>query len=368
MAEYSRLAKGIFTSTGFANYVNLPFTPDYVEFINETVNATPRANGIVSASWDNHDAQGTALVNLFNGTTVYTTDSIATNGISTFAAGLSFQYGPTQQVVSSTKGFPTTFTVTAHGYANGDTVIFSGLYQTPTTGMPQMASIPFVISAVTTNTFQVAWESGGSNYTALSGSPVGATVKKVLYPFLYQPGDNVVALAYSAGAITVVVTAGVNNFVVGQEIAFRIPQNWGMYGLNSLPNNIIPGSPIYGYVTTVVNSNTFYCNINSSTFAPYNANQPVSSVPGLNIPQVLAAGDINSGGWPYTGGALYPSPVINGFPTINGPAIQGAFVNNTSAGFIIGAGTGVLDPSAVLVGLSGDVIRWRAFLHDYSTP
>jgi hypothetical protein len=52
--------------------------------------------------------------------------------------------------------------------------------------------------------------------------------------------------------------------------------------------------------------------------------------------------------------------------TINGPAIQGAFVNNTSQGFVIGAGTAQGDASAVLIGAASDVIYWRAFLHDMS--
>jgi hypothetical protein len=34
MTEYSRMAKGTFTSTGAAKAVYLPFTPDYVEFTN----------------------------------------------------------------------------------------------------------------------------------------------------------------------------------------------------------------------------------------------------------------------------------------------------------------------------------------------
>jgi hypothetical protein len=372
MTEYSRLAKGTFTSTGLPQYINLPFQPDYVEFLNVTINATPRDNGIVSATWDANDGQGTAEVSLFNGTGVYTTDSVAVNGISTFAAGTLLQYGPTQQVVSSTKGgLLTTFTVTAHGYATGDVVVFEGLYQTPTTGMPQMAGMMFRIEGVTANTFEVPWSTSGSNYTALSGSPVGAVVKKVLYPYLYVPSVSYVAGLVTNGSgpgTTQVITTTSNNFVVGQEIAFRFPPQWGATSFNSLPNNLIPGSPVYAYVQAIVNDNTFVIKTNPAFVNNYNSNVPVGSVPGLSFPQVLAVGDINSGGTPYSGGALYPSPLVRGFPTINGPAISGAFINNTSQGFIIGSGTAVTDTTAILVGGSGDTIRWRAFLHDYSSP
>jgi hypothetical protein len=324
---------------------------------------------VISASWDFNDGQGTAEVALYNGGTVYATDSVAINGISSFAAGLSLQFGPSQQVVSATQAafFPL-FTVPNHGFNNGDTVVFQGLYQTPTTGMPQMTGIPFIVMNVTTNTFTVPWNNTGSNYTALSGSPVGARVKKVLYPSLYMPDVAFIAGASAVGVNTNFITTNAPGFVVGQEIAFRIPPTWGETQLNSLPNNIIPGSPMYGYIISVLNSNTFVCNINSSTFTAFNPNQPVSSLPGLSYPQVVSVGDVNSGGWPYTGAALYPSPIVNGVNTINGPAIQGAFINNTSQGFLIGSGTCVTDVTAVLVGNSGDIIRWRAFLHDYSSP
>jgi len=57
------------------------------------------------------------------------------------------------------------------------------------------------------------------------------------------------------------------------------------------------------------------------------------------------------------GSPLYPSPSFptssGGVSTINGPAIRGAFVNNTAQGFIIGAGVGTNDSSSVLVGANG---------------
>jgi hypothetical protein len=81
---------------------------------------------------------------------------------------------------------------------------------------------------------------------------------------------------------------------------------------------------------------------------------------------------VNSGGWPYTGGNLYPSPSFptfsGGVSTINGPAIQGSFVNNTRQGFIIGSGNasyqGTPDTSSHLSGETSDVIYWIAMLTD----
>ncbi len=210
------------------------------------------------------------------------------------------------------------------------------------------------------------WNGNQSNYTALSGSPTGAFVKKVLYPSLYVPGVSIIE-AITTGSTTTIVTTAPHNLVVGQEVAFRIPTVWGTTQLNSLPNSTIPGSPIYGYVITVTDARTVVVNINSTGYTAYNSNQPVASVPGLSFPQMVAVGDINTGGVQISSGSpLYPPPKFlqeNGSfeSTINGPAIQGAFVNNTSQGFILGAGLAVAAQAA-------QVIYWRAFLHDYSSP
>jgi|SRR5208337_2652803 len=376
MTEYSKMAKGSFTSTGATQIVNLPFAPDRVRITNYTAYTNFAVHGIPWGYWSSAMGQGFAAVGYVNTGPVLATGIVTSSGISTFQAGLSLQYGPTKQIVGITAANPAVVTVTAHGYSIGDTVIMQGLYQTASTGMPQIAGIPFTITAVTANTFTINWNASGSNYTALSGSPAGALVKKVLYPFLYLPEDNVV-WSITTGTTTTVGTTMYHNFEIGQEIAFRIPNAWGTTQLNSLPNPITPGSPIYGYVTSITDNWTFVCSINSSAFTAFNVNQPVANVPGQTFPQVLSVGDVNSGGNVITATSpLYPSPLFptstNRVPTINGPAIRGAFVNNTSQGFIIGTGNAVYigtpDTSSNLVGANADVIYWEAFLDDITMP
>jgi hypothetical protein len=366
MAEYSRLAKGRFTSTGAAKAIYLPFKPDYIEILNYTAAATPANHGIPKAYWDEDMGQGFGIVDLFNATPVLTMDSVDSNGFTTFEAGQMLQFGASQQVVGITKANPAVVTVTGHGYSTGDVVVFNGLYQSSTTGMAQLAGMPFVITKTGTDTFTIPWNTNQSNFTALSASPSGATVRKVLYPFLYAPGVSFVS-ALTLASTTTVVTTAPHNCVVGQEVAFRIPQSYGTVQLNSLPNTLIPGSPAYGYVVSVTNSTTVVVNIDSSAYTAFNSNQTIASVPGLQFPQMVAVGDVNTGGIAISSGSvLYPPPVVNGVNTINGPAINGAFVNNTRSGFVIGAGTAAGDTSSVLVGAASDVIYWRAYLHDYS--
>lgn len=374
MTEYSRMAKGRFTSTGAAQIVNLPFVPDFVEFINYTAAASGADNGVPMAWWDANMGQGVAVIDRFQAANQLTTDTVDSNGISTFTAGLLLQYGASQAVSTITKADPAVVTsVSAHGLASGDVVIFQNLYQTATTGMPQIDGIPFTVTVTGATTFTIPWNTNQSNYTAYDTATAtsDATFKKVLYPYLYAPGVNIIS-AITTGSTTTIDTTSAHNFVVGQEVAFRIPSSWGTIQLNSLPNTTIPGSPIYGYVVSVTDYNTVVVNINSSSYTAFNSNQTVASVPGLSYAQIVAVGDVNTGGVPISSGSvLYPPPFTRPIGTttvntINGPAIQGAYFNNTSQGFIIGAGTAQGDSSAILIGAVSDVIYWRAFIHDLS--
>lgn len=375
MTEYSRMAKGKFTSTGGAQVINLPFKPDFVEMINYSAAlAAPSANAVVFAKWDANMGQGFAVEEAYNATPVLVADVVATNGISTFSGGQLLQYGPTLSISGITKASPAVVTTTAnHNLTSGDVVVFQGLFQSATTGMPQIAGLPFTVTVTGATTFTIPWNTNQSNYTALSGSPSGATVKKVLYPYLYFPGQSYIT-AITTGTTTTIDTTDAHNFVVGQEVAFRIPSQWGTIQLNSLPNTLVPGSPVYGFVIAVTDYNTVIVNIDSSAFTAFNSNQTVASVPGLSYPQIVAVGDVNTGGVQISSGSvLYPPPYYmpigtTTFNTINGPAILGSYVNNTAQGFVIGIGAGTNLTSSVLVGANGNIIYWRALLNDISIP
>lgn len=374
MAEYSRLARGKFTSTGAAQAINLPFVPDFIRMINYSAAGTPANHGVPFAWWDVGMGQGYAVEQVFNATPVLTTDVVTAGGFTVYGpgqtlnSGLALQYGAQLQISGITKANPAQVTTASpHGLSTGNVVILEGLYQSATTGMPQIAGIPFVITVTGASTFTILWNTNQSNYTALSGSPSGAYVRQVLNPLQYAPGQNVIG-AISTGSTTAVTCTTNHNYVVGQEVAFRIPSVWGTTQLNSLPNNIIPGSPIYGIVTAVNSNTQFTVNINSSAYTAFATNLTVAQAIGLTPAQVVAVGDINTGGPVFSGGALYPSQSFptssGGVSVIGGPGINGSFVNNTAMGFIIGAGVGTNDSSSVLVGANGNVIYWEAFLHD----
>lgn len=374
MTEYSRMVKGSYTVSGSAppsaKIINLPFRPDYVELVNYTAAATPAQNGVPFAKWDKAMGEGFGVIQAFNATPVLTTDVVTSNGITSFDAGMLLQYGPQIQISGITKANPAVVTTaSAHGLSSGDVVVFQGLYQSATTGMPQIDTIPFTVTVTGTTTFTIPWNTNQSEYTALSGSPSGAYMKKVLYPYLYAPGKSVIG-AITLGTTTTIDTTDAHNFVVGQQVAFRVPDSWGTTQLNSLPNTTTPGSPIYAYVTAVTDYNTVVVNVDSSSYTAFNSNQAFASVSGQQFAQIVAVGDVNTGGTAVSAGSvLYPPPFVRKIGTtqtntVNGPAISGAYFNNTSSGFIVGTGAGATLTSAYIGGAANDVIYWRAYLHD----
>ena len=355
MAEYSRMASGSFTSSAsLVQPVYLPFLPDQVEVWNLT-GIDHAATGLPAyAMWNQFMAAGdasgwqTASFATTPGVSALVGMNYSPGGITPFSAGLSFQFGVHEAISSITKANPAVVTTSsAHGYNTGDVVMFESI-----AGMNQIAGIPFAITVTGSTTFTIPWNTNQAVYTAATGG----FVTKILYPFLYAPGISVIN-NIGLGATTLITTTAPHNLVVGQEVAFRIPAIWGCPQLNSLPNPLIPGSPIYGYVTIVNSTTQVTVNINSLNFTNFTTSIPTSAIPGLSFAQIVAVGDINNGGRSYNGGNLYPAPLVNSVATINGPAIQGAFVDNTRYGFTIG--------SSIITAASQN-IYWEASLHDYS--
>lgn len=374
MAEYSRLARGTFTTaaTPIVQVVPLPFQPTKVYLRNTTAYTAAAQHAVTQAWWDVSMAQGIAVMEYIESTPapfIVAVDNVTTGGISTYSQGLALQLGAQLQISGITKNSPAQVTTaSAHGLSSGQVVILEGLYQSSTTGMAQISNIPFVITVTGTTTFTIPFNTNQSNFTALSGSPSGAYVRQVSNPFLYLPGVDYISSITLSGTNVVVNTTSNHNYVVGQEIAFRIPSVFGSTQLNALPNNTIPGSPIYYYVTSVGSNTQFTCTALSAGITAFNSNQPIANVPGLTWAQVVAVGDVNSGGTAYSGGNLYPSPSFptssGGVSTINGPAISGAFVNNSQQGFVIGLGVGVNDSSANLLTASSTYV-WEATFFDF---
>src|SRR5665213_6840 len=152
---------------------------------------------------------GTSSAGLVNGT-----------GFSTIQAGLALQYGPTVFLGASggiTKASAGVVTTTAaHNLVSGNVIQFQNLYATTTTGMQQIAGIPFVVTVLSPTTFSINWNTNQSNYTAIAtgGLNTLASYKKVLYPVLYFPGVSFIEAITLGVTTTVVTTAPVTTVVV----------------------------------------------------------------------------------------------------------------------------------------------------------
>lgn len=368
MAEYSRMASGTVASAGGPTSVIIPFIPNYIEISNATRAAA--ASGVTRAWWMTNMGQGAAFVVTTSAGPADGTSFISAatgTGFKTFQGGLSLQYGPTYNssvgTFSISKANPALVTTSVnHGLVSGNVVIFQNLAQTATTGMQQIAGIPFVVTVTGATTFTIPWNTNQSNYTAFDSATSTGNVgswKQVLYPALYVPGTAFIS-SLTLAATTTVVTTAPHNFQVGQEVAFRIPTVWGTTELNSLPNVTIPGSPIYGFVTSVTNSTTVVVNINSTGYTAFNSNQPFASYPGEKFPQIVAVGDANSGSLlsNFASPTVFNGNSTTAVSTINGPAIAGAYINATYQGFVIGS---------AIAGTAADVIYWRAYMHDINS-
>jgi hypothetical protein len=365
MAEYSKMARGYYVANGATKVISLPFKPQRIEFQNRTTYVTGNAGTTASGFWDSYLPQDSVMLQIMQSTTPtsLTTNYVTSGGINTFDASQALALGPVNigsRVFTMTKGTTTQVaSASAHGLQSGDVVIFQGLYQTSSTGMPQICGIPFTITRVDSLNFTIPWNTNQTNYTAIATgglSGANASFRKVLYPYLYSPGVSFIN-AITLGTTTTVSTTQPHNLSVGSTVCFRIPKEYGTVELNSLPNQIIPGSPLYGNVISVVDADTVVVNIDSSNFTAFSNNVAVASVDGLSFPQMLAVGDVNTGGIQYSGGLLYPSPVVNGASIQNGPAINGAFVNNSRYGFSIGS---------EYAGLNNDFVLWQAYYYDLS--
>jgi len=342
MAQYSKIIHGTFTSTGVNKPLYFPFVPDMIEIWNLTKWATTTNHTGTQAIGFGTSAAGTAYITESNGTT-WLGKTITSGGFTFFSAG-TYAFGPVQAMASTyvTQANPANITVTGHGYSTGDVVWVYG-----TTGMLQIAGIPYVITVVDANNFTIPVNSSGFAAAATAGS-----VKKLLYADLYIP-ELCYITAISTGTTTVITTSINHNFVVGQEVGFIIPSQWGMTQLDSavyLQTNFQPQQAI----VTAVTANTLTVNVNSTGFTAFSYPTSATAALGVTFPQVVPIGDQNTG-YSLTSSGLVPFlGVTNG--TIG---IPGAFTANTRQGVIVGTGNGT-----EIIHANNDVIRFRATFPD----
>ena len=342
MTEYNKIAEGVFTSTGVAKFIDLPFLPNSFEMWNITAMGTPTQNEITHAmSWRSSTA-GTASVEYFNATPVLTTLNLASGGLS-FIQAATYQYGPTLTITGITQAAAAVVTTSApHGLATGDAVLIYG-----TTAMLQIAGEVYTVTVLSTTTFSINVNSSGFAAAATAGF-----CKQLLYPDLYIPYRCVIT-GVTTGATTLI-NLGLNHrFVVGQEVFIQIPfvtsTAWGMRQLDTEVYNTANIVPQQAYVTAVTAS-SITVNVNSTGYTAFAYPTSAQAALGMTFPAVYAIGDQNYG---PTGPGPFPAPIT----------VPGAFAVNTRQGVVIGLGNGTQ-----LLQQTSDIIRWRAVYPDLIIP
>jgi len=343
MTEYNKIAEGQFTSTGVAEFVELPFLPNSFELWNITAAGTPTQNEIYHAiSWEDAVA-GTATVEYFDAGPDLTTLNLATGGLSFIEAG-TYQYGPTIAITSVTQAAAAVVTTAApHGLATGDAVLIYG-----TTGMLQIAGEVYTVTVTAPTTFTIPVNSAGFAAAATAGF-----MKRLLYPDLYVPYRAAIT-AVTAGATTTITTAVNHGFVVGQEVFLQFPTvsatAWGMFELDTETFNNANVVPQQAYVTAVGAANQVTINVNSTGFTAFAYPTSAQAALGMTFPAIYGIGDQNFG---PTGPPPFTAPIT----------IPGAFYANTRQGVLIGLGNGTQ-----LLHQTNDVVRWRATYPDLILP
>jgi len=341
MAQYSKILRGTFTSTGVNKPLYLPMKPDMIEIWNKTKYATTTNHTGVSAIGFAEDAAGTAYLTESNGT-AWLGKILTSGGFTFFSAGTP-TFGAVKTVTGITQANPAVVTVTGHGYQTGDVVWFYG-----TTGMLQVAGIPYTITRTGANTFTIPVDSSGFGAAATAGF-----VKQVLYPDLYIP-ELCYITSITKASQAVITTSFNHNFIVGQEVGFTVPSAWGMTQIDSAVYlQTSNGIPQQAYVTAVTAS-TITVNIDSTAFTTFAYPTSATAALGLTFPQVYAIGDQNTGYSLNSSGQVPYLGVTNGVI-----GIPGAFVANTRQGVIVGTGDGT-----EIIHANNDVIAWRATFPD----
>ncbi len=314
MSEFNKIAEGTITvvAGGTAQTVKLPYMPVSFEMWNKTKWGT--SSQLIHAMGFAEDAAGTAYLESNNSTPAMVASKITANGFSFINAG-SPQYGPVKAMATTfvTQAGFANVTVTGHGYSVGDVVLIYG-----TTSMLQIAGIAYTVrSVVDANNFTIYVDSSGFASAATAGF-----VKKILYPNLYLPGNRYITAITSSGVNTVVTTSVNHNMVVGQEVTFTIPPQWGMTQLDQAA--IASANPQTKIYVISVTANTLTVNIDSSAFTAFS--YPTSAVAGqgMTFPQVTPIGDQNSGG-------SAPGGVLTSL------TIPGAYLTNTYQGVVLGS-------------------------------
>jgi len=328
---FTILTQGKFTSDGLGRKIPVPQSADAFRTINITqLGLTPTPGVVIRSEWfrDIFDPNDGIRWKKADGASTVTMDtfgtSTASNGFTYVTAAPTTEAQATNAITAITAASPAVVTQT-QTYLDGDIL---RLYNT--TGMLQIAGMPFQISTVS-----------GSGYTLTglraAGFLAAGTAGYTRRISKYEAVDpQYLYITEITKALNAVVRTSVDpspHYAVGMLLHFSIPNTFGMVEMNQLTGKIVSIDSTEYTMTVDIDSTGF------STFA-----FPAStSVPGTTLFATLAPAGARTQYDPITG-------LQTGYDFVKQPFHTAEF---TPYMFLAG---GANSPA----GASGDVIVWHA--------
>lgn len=268
-----------FTSDGVSALINLPGNVEQI-LVRDISNLNAPANTeFVEASWSLGMNNGSALVRSYTAAAPATEVAVvAADGIGQVDTSLQNSLGaPNTGVTAISQAGPAVVSLpSTAGLANGDVVRVSA-----STGMLQIAGWDFTIGGLVANT---SFELSFLDSTLFAAAATAGTIRRVNNPPLYSPRQFLITnISQAAEArVTVSVTSDV---AVGEEIAFVLPDDYGMGEINGLRGTVVR----VGQADASGFTNTFDVDIDSSAFTAFAF--PASASFQSNFPQAVRFGN-----------------------------------------------------------------------------
>lgn len=307
----SLIASGSFTSTGAARNIVLPSRPDYFKIVNRSTWGTAPTD-VIQSEWFYGYADGQAITITEGGGSALTGTAVAAGG-----TGFTFVDSTVDTPIAS---YATGTAITAANPAVvsdantptvGDTVV---LYNT--TGMLQIAGMPFTVTAVTAG---VDFTLGYLDASGFAAAATNADYRIFRAPY-WNP-DKAYIVGITAANPAVISTSTAHDYAIGDKIRVTCPAAFGMVEIDGLEATI-----------TAVTANTITTDINSAAFTAFAFPTSAVAAAGVDFPMLTSAGE-------------EPDKVLN--PTV-------------------GSGEYRMHLGAAIVGANTDVMDWMAFKRDYT--
>jgi len=312
---YEGSQQGSFTSDGKNKTLKIRSGFDWIRIVNETQHAATNNGYGVEYYW--RLGQGTKMTMAYRPAADHTVGTNIVTSAITVVDSSDFATGSRISVTAGTNAVQPV-------YSTGDTsgLTVGSIVRIDSSAQTNLNGLDFSIDTINANTdFRLA----NALATAPGIAAGAAGYYKLIAPNIeiyrmFTPSNRNISNITSASS-AVVTTLVDHGYAIGQQVSFKVPEEFGMTQLDGLSGNI-----------TAVTDSTFTVDIDTSSFTAFKF--PSYTLSPFVLASVVPVGD---------------NPAYSGYMTA-----PGAFKNQGFSGVILTAGT--TGPG----GNAGDVISWRA--------